>query len=94
MEEASDVFAGLVAFFILASIYLIPTIVAICRKAYYSASAIIINVFFGWTFIGWVLALLLACLNSPRSNPQQIVVTQVVGNKNSARKTNNTKRRI
>ena len=87
MDGAIDFFAGLIVLLIVAGIYLMPTIVAICRREYYSAAAIIINICFGWTFIGWVLALILAFLNAPREYaPQQIVVTQVVGSKNSAKK--------
>lgn len=86
MEEtltAAEAIGAFFALFVVIGIYLLPTIVALCRRAYYSVATTVINVFFGWTFFGWVLALLLACMNEPRKNNQQIVITQVVGDKNT-----------
>ena len=86
-----DFFAGLIVLLILIGIYLIPTIIAICRKAHYSAAAITINILLGWTFLGWVLALVLSLLNKPDRMPQQIVINQVVGDKNNLSKTKKQK---
>lgn len=88
MDDA-DMFAGLIVLLILIGIYLIPTIIAICRKAYYAAAAITINILLGWTFLGWVIALILSLLNTPNRTPQQIVINQVVGDKNNLSKTKN-----
>jgi uncharacterized membrane protein YqaE (UPF0057 family) len=41
----------------LLGIYLVPTIVALARGHSSTAAVIIINVFLGWTLVGWVLAL-------------------------------------
>ena len=89
MDDA-DMFAGLIVLLILISIYLIPTIIAICRKAYYTAAAITINILLGWTFLGWVIALILSLLNKPDRTPQQIVINQVVGDKNTLSKSKTT----
>ncbi len=59
-------------------IYFVPTITAVCRKAHYMSTAILLNIFLGWTFIGWVLALILACMNAPANAGQQVFITQVV----------------
>lgn len=83
-------FAGLIVLLILIGIYLIPTIIAISRKAYYAAAAITINILLGWTFLGWVIALILSLLNKPDRTPQQIVINQVVGDKNTLSKTKTT----
>ena len=41
--------------------YFIPTIVAISRDMHNKGSIIVVNVFLGWTLIGWVVALAIAC---------------------------------
>ena len=51
----------IVFFFIPAVImYFVPTIVAIIRRARNLAGIILINLFLGWTFFGWVGALVWA----------------------------------
>ena len=47
--------------------YWVPMIVALIRTPPHFGSAIVVNVFLGWTIIGWVVALAMAC----RSRPQQ-----------------------
>jgi hypothetical protein len=39
------------------ALYMIPTIIAICRDHHQCGAIAIVNFFFGWTFIGWVVAL-------------------------------------
>jgi hypothetical protein len=53
---------------ILASIaaYWAPTIVAAVRHVPSTGSVAVINGFLGWTIIGWIIALAMAC----RSHPQ------------------------
>lgn len=49
------------AFLIVLALYLLPGIVAVARKVPHQGSVIVINLFLGWTFIGWVVALAMAC---------------------------------
>jgi hypothetical protein len=42
------------------SLYLLPTIIAVSRKVPNIGSVVVINVFLGWTFVGWVVALAMA----------------------------------
>ena len=42
------------------SIYFLPTIIAASRKVPNVGSVVVINLFLGWTFIGWVVALAMA----------------------------------
>ena len=49
---------------ILAVLYFIPSIVAWARSVKNVGSIIVVNVFLGWTFIGWVVALAWACSSS------------------------------
>ncbi len=41
-------------------IYFLPFIVAIARKHLDSTAIFVLNLFLGWTFIGWVIALIWA----------------------------------
>ena len=62
------IFAVAALFFVL-YIYFLPTITAIKKNSPYKTAAIIVNVLFGVTLLGWVLALVLAS-----KQPQQPVI--------------------
>jgi len=49
------------AVLLLIALYFVPTIVAAVRHVTNTGSVIVINFFLGWTFIGWVVALAMAC---------------------------------
>jgi Superinfection immunity protein len=52
---------GLVLTAILAFLYFIPLMVA-CGRNHHQAMAIgLVNVLFGWTLLGWCVALCMAC---------------------------------
>jgi hypothetical protein len=52
------------AFLIVLVLYFVPSIVAVARKVTHQGSVIVLNLFLGWTFIGWVVALAMACRTS------------------------------
>ena len=52
------------ALIVVLALYFLPTIVAVARKVTHQGSVIVINVFLGWTFVGWVVALAMACRTS------------------------------
>jgi hypothetical protein len=56
----------LVGFLLLACLYFLPTIIAVARSVPNTGSVAVINVFLGWTFIGWVVALAMAARSRPR----------------------------
>ena len=43
-----------------AMLYLLPTIIAVRSKHPYESGVVILNIFLGWTLIGWVGALVWA----------------------------------
>jgi hypothetical protein len=47
------------------ALYFIPSIVAAVRKVPNLGSVVVINLFLGWTFIGWVVALAMAARSVP-----------------------------
>ena len=54
----------LAAIFIL--LYLLPSFVAIVRKHSHKAAIILINIFLGWSFVGWLVSLIWAFVNDKK----------------------------
>jgi len=57
METAMTLIAGLLIFLLLIWAYFFPGWIAERRKHNNVAAIIVINLFLGWTFVGWVAAL-------------------------------------
>lgn len=49
-------------------IYFIPSFAAGTRHRNFNA-ILVLNIFLGWTFIGWVIALVWACMDSQKDPP-------------------------
>jgi uncharacterized membrane protein len=62
------VFLVIILFCVLA-FYFLPTIMAIKRNSPHTAAVVILNIFFGVTLFGWIIALVLAS-----KQPQRVVV--------------------
>jgi RsiW-degrading membrane proteinase PrsW (M82 family) len=58
-----------IALFCVLAFYLLPTIMAIKRKSPHTTAVVILNIFFGFTLVGWIVALVLAS-----KQPQPVVV--------------------
>ena len=50
----------MLALLLITFLYFTPSILAMARKAPDTGSVIVINLFFGWTFVGWVISLAMA----------------------------------
>jgi hypothetical protein len=50
-----------------AAIYFIPAIIAAMRSHHQTAAIVLLNLFLGWTLVGWVVALVWAVMNPPVS---------------------------
>lgn len=59
-SSAGSIIASLILFFLAAAIYLIPSIIAVRRHHRNLPALIALNVLLGWTFFGWVAALVWA----------------------------------
>ena len=46
-----------VAFFLFLAVYFLPTIIALARSHHNAVAILLLNLFLGWTGIGWILAL-------------------------------------
>ncbi len=51
---------ALLVIIVVIALYLLPTIVAASRHKENIGTVVVINVFLGWSFIGWVVALAMA----------------------------------
>ena len=57
--------------FLLFAGYFFPTIVAALRRKSNTLAITVLNIFLGWTLIGWVVALVWACTHEKR--PSEII---------------------
>ncbi len=57
---ADSAATGFLLLGLLLGLYFLPTIVAVNRKVVNTGSVVVVNVFLGWTLIGWVVALAMA----------------------------------
>ncbi len=65
MVIASGGGAAGIGILILIALYFLPTIVAASRKVVNLGSIVVINLFLGWTLVGWVVSLAMAVRTKP-----------------------------
>ncbi len=53
------------------TIYFLPSILAVVGRRRNSATIVVLNILLGWSFIGWVVALVMALMKDPQ--PAQVV---------------------
>lgn len=56
-----EMIIALILVFIAVGIYFFPTLIASSRGHHNTAAIFVLNAFLGWTFLGWVIALVWAC---------------------------------
>jgi len=69
VDRATDVLVLVMAVLMVAifvGLYLLPSIVAAKRQVPNAGPIVVVNVFLGWTLIGWVIALALAVRDVPQ----------------------------
>jgi len=57
-----NIVAGIMTAAMAVFIYLLPTYIAIRRKHKLTQAIYILNLFFGWTLLAWLIAFVMACL--------------------------------
>lgn len=62
----NDAFSAVVLLLACGAVYFLPAIVAGARRHSSPGAVFVLNLFLGWTFLGWVLAFVWAMVNSPR----------------------------
>ncbi len=48
------------------ALYFLPAIIAAARHTHNSVGILLLNIFLGWTVVGWFVALLMAMFSMPR----------------------------
>lgn len=59
---------GLIAILVIVVVYFLPTVIAYKRKYKNRMSVLVVDLFLGWTLIGWVVALALSFINDIDEN--------------------------
>lgn len=62
-------FEGLLLWVLFILLYWTPTIIALLRKIHGFGQVVVVNLFLGWTAIGWIIALVMAFRHVPRVAP-------------------------
>ena len=62
MNEILSVVLAIVFILIGIGVYFLPSFVAGGRQKENVGAIVVLNLFLGWTFIGWVIALVWACM--------------------------------
>jgi hypothetical protein len=44
------------------AVYFVPTIIVLARRGRHLVLVVLLNIFLGWTFVGWIVAFILALL--------------------------------
>lgn len=57
-----NIIAGIMLAAMAVFIYLLPTYIAIRRKHKRTATIYIVNLFLGWTLLGWLVTFIMACV--------------------------------
>jgi uncharacterized membrane protein len=74
-EAATILGIGLTAFFIIGGVfYFLPSLIALMRGKSNSIAILALNLFLGWTLIGWVVSLVWSL--SSDAKPQKIIINQ------------------
>ena len=63
MDNAPGLMAGFLIISLSLAVYFIPAIVALERLHHNRGAIFVLNLFLGWTLLGWVAALVWACMN-------------------------------
>ena len=63
-----NVGGGALLLILFIALYLLPTFVALGRRSDKTAPVVVVNLFLGWTLVGWVVALAMAVWKNTSSN--------------------------
>jgi hypothetical protein len=66
--ERLDLVDATAAVLLIGTIYFTPLLVAVMRKAPNTGSVFVINLFLGWTLVGWVVSLAMAARSTAGSD--------------------------
>jgi Superinfection immunity protein len=70
------IFPGMILVLVVLGFYFLPAIIAAARHHRHCLAVFLTNLFFGWTFLGWVIALIWAVMNQ-REVPRARTTTPI-----------------
>jgi len=70
--------AGVAVIAALALLYCLPALLAYANRSKHAGAIALLNLSFGWTFLGWVLALVLACVPDHSAAPASAPAPQAL----------------
>jgi len=73
--KVDEVIGGILIILLLRAAYLLPTIIAVIRKHKNKAAIGVVNIALGWTFLGYIFALVWSLTSSNDRSP--IVINQI-----------------
>lgn len=60
---------GIILVFVIGFVYFIPAVNAYSKKKRNAGAVLALNLFLGWTFIGWIVALVWSISNDEKTQP-------------------------
>ena len=63
---------GIIALILIVFFYLLPSIVACSNKKANAGAIVVLNLFLGWSGLGWLVALVWACTKDPQRDIIQV----------------------
>lgn len=72
-------FSILIGLALLAAAYFAPTIVAFMRHSKQRLPVLVLNLLLGWTFVGWVVSMVMAVGRTEGQDAAQVVIHQYSG---------------
>ena len=70
--------AGVLGVILVLALYFLPAIVATRRGIPSSAGVFVLNLFLGWTIVGWIVALVWAVSGTPRAEIEHRLRKQAI----------------
>lgn len=68
MGSGSSVVYAIIFICLALALYFLPCIVRSMRDATNGGTVFIVNLLFGWTLIGWAVALIIACVSQTKTS--------------------------
>jgi hypothetical protein len=70
MDALLGVFVAMIIIFV----YFIPGTIAVARNHKHTAAVVLVNLLFGWTFLGWAIALIWSVMNQRDSRQARTTI--------------------
>lgn len=80
----ADIGGGVLLLIVLLILYFLPAAVASARDHHNKNAIFLLNIFLGWTFLGWVIALIWSATGIRKAPPPQAGITVTLSEEQAA----------